>query len=68
MTVDNETEMVAQVREAHVRAFLQGQTIITPLELRAVIRAALKVREDVAEAAVIWKWKKIGERSLVVTR
>ena len=39
-------KLAEEVREAHLRAFLNGETLITPLELRAVVRAAIKAREQ----------------------
>jgi len=42
------TSLTEEIREAHLRAFLAGETIITPLELRAVVGAAIKVREALA--------------------
>jgi hypothetical protein len=42
-----EDVMMARVREAHLRAFLAGETLITPLELRAVVRAAIKARDEI---------------------
>jgi hypothetical protein len=45
--MENEfSKLAEEVREAHLRAFLKGETLITPLELRAVVRAALKARES----------------------
>ena len=39
------------VREAHLRAWLSGIDQITPLEIRAVVRAAVDARDKILERA-----------------
>lgn len=40
-----------QVREAHLRAWLSGIDQITPLEIRAVVRAAVDARDKILKRA-----------------
>jgi hypothetical protein len=44
----NETEVLADVREGHLRAYLRGENLLMPEELRAVIRAAIAARDGTA--------------------
>ena len=48
MTLQNDLD---EVREAHLRAWLSGIDQITPLEIRAVVRAAIDSRDKILERA-----------------
>jgi hypothetical protein len=61
----SDEEILAGIREAHLRAWLSGIEQLTPLEIRAVVRAAIDARNKVLERAyeVLEKFNE-AERSI----
>lgn len=47
----NDPDLLARIREAHLRAWLSGIDQLTPLEIRAVVRAAIDERNKILERA-----------------
>ena len=41
---------VSEIREAHLRAFLRGETLLNPGEIRAVVGAAIRARDEAIQS------------------
>jgi hypothetical protein len=39
-------ELMGEVREGHLRAYLKGEKLLMPMEVRAVVRASIEARDE----------------------
>jgi hypothetical protein len=38
--------LMADIRESHLKAYLRGETLLTPIELQAVVRESIRARRE----------------------